>query len=588
MTDELDPRDRSRTPDDLPDAGPIDDEVLAALVRDVADDWRMPPQRLDSPTWRDRIGSRSRRPWLGRLARAGSLAIAATLALSLVAVWLSLPTRGPDQAGATPAAGGTAATPRPTERPTSSPLPKLTLSGDPPSASSVLVRVGPDYALADLTTGSLGPRITGSSGASDVRQLADGRLVCLCVDTDGYNAGAFIHAVVSVRTYDQRGDLIDRHDVGEYTGSPDPRPGVPPGPGVPLDLPSHLALSVSYSADGRLGFIGWSARQPPVWKAGIVTVELASGRVVQRLALADVSTGPADAIVTAFPPTVSLSSDGDRALISRYSYAIHAGTLDHRSRTDHFVTTLDADRMGALVASALAGGCPDGQNDAGFGSDKRIWLVCWSANGELSVRRLEADGTLRDEVRVDEHGVGAPTWLAAPGGAALYFWTPDARVVARLDLATGEFTSATAPAPSATVAAGPLAAIGRWLAPPAAAKVFVQPGLVLSPDGSRLYALGTVGGDGGPSGSTGVFSFDSVSLAPLANWPATADFVSLAVSRDGRFVYAAGLPGSDARGAPSGYAASITVYDTSDGSVRLVAGQLGHDEDLLFPGPMLP
>jgi hypothetical protein len=85
-----------------------------------------------------------------------------------------------------------------------------------------------------------------------------------------------------------------------------------------------------------------------------------------------------------------------------------------------------------------------------------------------------------------------------------------------------------------------------------------------------------------------VFSFDSASLAPLANWPATADFVSLAISRDGRFVYAAGVPGVDSHGAPSGFGASITVYDTGDGSVRLLAGQLGHDEDLLFPAPTLP
>lgn len=84
-----------------------------------------------------------------------------------------------------------------------------------------------------------------------------------------------------------------------------------------------------------------------------------------------------------------------------------------------------------------------------------------------------------------------------------------------------------------------------------------------------------------------MFSFDSESLAPLGNWAPTADFVSLAVSRDGRFVYAAGAPGVDASGTPSGFGASITVYDTSDGSVRMVAGQLGHDNDLSFPLPIL-
>ena len=39
-----------------PDRDPLDDAALAALVRDVADDWQMPPQRLDEVTWRDRVG----------------------------------------------------------------------------------------------------------------------------------------------------------------------------------------------------------------------------------------------------------------------------------------------------------------------------------------------------------------------------------------------------------------------------------------------------------------------------------------------------------------------------------------------------
>ncbi len=138
-----------------------------------------------------------------------------------------------------------------------------------------------------------------------------------------------------------------------------------------------------------------------------------------------------------------------------------------------------------------------------------------------------------------------------------------------------------------TVGFGPLAAVGRWLAPPAAAKVYLQPGLVLSPDGSRLYALGVASEAGGLAGSTGVFAFDSASLAPLGNWSPTADFISIAVSHDGRFVYAAGAPGVDAAGQRSGSAASITVYDTADGSVRLMAGQLDHD-DLSFTRAVLP
>lgn len=582
MTDELDPRDRRRINAESTSGEPIDDKTLGALVRDVADDWRMPPQRLDSPTWRDRVGTGPRRPWLGRLARAGTLAIVATLGLSLVAVWLSLPTRSPNQVGATPVTSGAAATPRATDRPSPSPLPKLALTGDPPTNTTVLVRVGPDYALADLTTGTLGPGITGSSGASNLRQLPDGRLACLCVDTDGYVAGAFTHAVVSLRTYDRSGAPLERLAVGEYTGSPDPRPG------IPGDLPPHVDVGVSYSADGQLGFVGWSVRQPPVWQAGIVVVDLVGGRVVQRVTLPDVSTGPDDAIVQAFAPKVTVSTDGGRALVSRGGYAVDAGTVVYRDRTDHFLATLDTGRLGTPADFAPTSDCPDGQADAGFTSDGRVWLACWSGNGQVSVRRLELDGSLRDELPVQASGVEGETLLAAPDGRALYFWAPTSRVVARLDLVGGRVTTGTAPAPTGTAGLGPLAALGRWLAPPAAAKVFLQPGIVLSADGSKLYALGIAPESGGPAGSTGVFSFDSASLAPLGNWAPTADFVSISVSRDGRFVYAVGVAGVDASGAPSGFGASITVYDASDGSVRLVAGQLGHDNDLSFPGPTLP
>ena len=46
---------------DRPANGPTgpsigDDEPIARLVRTVADEWRMPPQRLEQPTWRDQVG----------------------------------------------------------------------------------------------------------------------------------------------------------------------------------------------------------------------------------------------------------------------------------------------------------------------------------------------------------------------------------------------------------------------------------------------------------------------------------------------------------------------------------------------------
>jgi hypothetical protein len=175
-------------------------------------------------------------------------------------------------------------------------------------------------------------------------------------------------------------------------------------------------------------------------------------------------------------------------------------------------------------------------------------------------------------------------------GDRLFMWDPIVARLARIDLRTGVVDGATGTA--AVPAMSPLDAvasvgrqIGRWLAPPAAAKVLLQPALVASADGTRIYGLGVdgLGGDGG-GGSRGIFAFDPRSLEPVGHWAPTADLTSLAISPDGRFVYAAGQEGVDAAGHQAAYPASVTVYDTTDGSVRLIAGNLG-SVGLFFPGP---
>jgi hypothetical protein len=131
--------------------------------------------------------------------------------------------------------------------------------------------------------------------------------------------------------------------------------------------------------------------------------------------------------------------------------------------------------------------------------------------------------------------------------------------------------------------------VGDWLAPAAAAKTFLDAGIVMSPDGRRVYAAGLVAGAAaGPvAASSGILVFDAATLEPLDRWEPTAAFLSLAVSADGRSVYATGQAGFDAGGtARPGQQASITVFSATDGSVRLVAGRLG-SELLTFTSPTL-
>jgi hypothetical protein len=145
-----------------------------------------------------------------------------------------------------------------------------------------------------------------------------------------------------------------------------------------------------------------------------------------------------------------------------------------------------------------------------------------------------------------------------------------------IDLATGEKTEGHGT--TASAALDPLTAFGDWLAPAAAAKSILMGALVQSPDGTRIYAIGAASGGTpeDPSGSTGVFVFDAATLALVTHWDPVADLVSLAISADGRYLYATGLPGVDAAGRRElAQGASVIVLDVADGAVRRIAGQLG-------------
>jgi hypothetical protein len=204
------------------------------------------------------------------------------------------------------------------------------------------------------------------------------------------------------------------------------------------------------------------------------------------------------------------------------------------------------------------------------------------------VRRFDAAGTrLGDTSAPGGFGVDGDLTAPSPDGRSLFVWNPTGALLTRIDLASGEKTEGRGA--TARVESGPLTALGEWLAPPVAAKTFLAGGIVVSRDGSRVYAAG-LDPDAAieeTPGSAGIFVFDAASLQSLGRWDPTADFVSIAASADGRFVYAAGMPGIDAQGtARPAVQASITVFDTTDGTTRLIAGQLGGDL-MTFVAPTL-
>jgi hypothetical protein len=566
----------TRDPDPAGPSHPIDDDDVARLVREVAEGWVMPPVRLDQPSWRDRVRSpRERRAasvkgFFGRLGQAASAAVVLTLAAALIAVYLTGPRT---DVGQSPQPSSRR-TPSPSQAAAASPMPKLFVTGDLPSPAKVVVELaGGDFAVADLASGTLGSALTASSWGSQVRRAPNGNLVCVCISTDGYAQGNSTHVSVALERYDGSGKVVARDIVLDVTGHPDPRDG------QLMENPGHVSAFATFSADGRSAFVGWSARNHPSWISGIVVVDLDSGSVVQRLDLPAVSDGPADSRTYVDAPRV-VGMAGSRAVIDRNSYSWSppaSSSPSYHFGSDVFTADAGGGSLGTPVALALGSGCGDDVNLAGGLTDGGIWLSCAYYAGEVmtKIRRIAGDGSLAGDVSVKSAGVEGSTTAISPDGGLLYLWNPISLVLTRVDLATGATDTSTAPKPAA--GADLLTAIGRWLAPSAAAKMFLQAGIAISPDGNRIYALGFAGNPATApfAGSAGVLVFDAHSLAPLDRWAPTADFVSVAVSADGTVVYAAGAADVDAGGGQTSQQASITVFDATDGSIRLIAGQLG-------------
>ena len=562
-----------RQPDPEPDV-----ERLANLVRDVTGDWRMPPQRLDEMTWRDRISDRRLRSRgrFGRLATPAAAAIVATVGLALGAVWLRTPPAGP---GASNTADGSASA-RPTANgPTASPLPALQVNGDLPSVTSVVVRTGSGYHVADLATGTLGPTLLSrSSEPSILAARPGGGWLCVCATWTGQSANGPTGVRITLRPVAADGSGEAEVELRNLTGRPDPAD--------PLTAIAQLVdTTTTFSDDGRYAFVGWSVRDGAAWTSGMDVIDVDATTVITRLAVpvgrpAGVTTRP----WVRAAPTARLSPDGGTILVSSFWYVDDPLAPRPLSGADHWIATFEAGAVGPLGGAGSTPSERCGEFDHGLIDSATYYVLCWSASDRLTVERVASDGTVIDDHEVWQIDAGTESGsLSTRIGDALYVWNPISVTLARIDLATGNVDTTTGSTASAGGDSGDpfagLAALGRglgeWLAPSAAAKVFVDPALVASPDGTRLYALGVDFANQRSPGSRGVYAFDAATLGEVGHWPPTADFASITVSSDGRFLYAAASAGSDAAGHVSSNRASITVFDTSNGSVRLIAGDLG-------------
>jgi hypothetical protein len=592
---------RDLTPREDPSTPP-DDAELGALVRAVAEDWQRPPQRLDQPTWRERVDVSRRasrrsggRRWIGRVAEAGVLAVVATVVLALGAVFLTSPGRNGTigsnpQTNPTEGASPTGLGETPSVAPAPSPLPALVVNGDLPSVTSVLLQGSGGYRLADLSKGTLGPKLPwDSSGWNTLLARAGGGWVCVCGSfTPGKGGRGSDELAISLNAVDATGASVGSGDVRTLLSGLDPSQPV-------TSETQTVDLRAFASPDGRYAFIGWSVRSTTGWHAGVDVADLASLQVVDRLALPDLP-APASAVrrtVVRLAPLVDSLAGVDTALITVNWWVDDVLNANPPQGTDRWSATFEGGALGEPVSAGARSDADCYEWEHGLIDSGSFYVGCiMNSSGTVRVERYDLTGTEIDGAEVGRFtGYGA---FAARPDHRLFLWDPQSHTLTSYDLLTGATSSLKVPDTAGID--GPLdvasafgRAIGSWLTPSARAKIMLQPAMAVSPDGTRLYAIGIEATPSELGGSAGVFAFDisGDEIVLAGHWPPNADYVSLAVSGDGAFVYAAGMGGVDVEGLQvPDVKPSVTVFDATDGSIRLIAGQLEGSE-LLFAHPVV-
>ncbi len=591
-------------------AEPPDDAEIGAAVRDAAEGWIMPPHRLGQQTWRDRVRvDQAGRPtrWTRRIGAAATTAIAATVILAFGAVWLTSPVR--QQTGKVPSVAPSAhvtpfqpssppsPSPAPSHGPAPSPLPTYALSGDPLPESSLLV-AGEGYRVLDLTTGHMSDSLlpAGDGLGEKFFPAASGGWTCVCPLYDGgFQASTSVS--VELRDYDSTGALTGQRPLNTYDGAlADPQVQYWWAP---------ISVQVSRADRPDRAFVGWAVRTADGWQSGVDIVDLTSATVVEKIRLpvfpvtdgTDASQKPT--ITLAQAPTVRVSPSGDRLVIGEMRSTIPrnafgVATDPTWTRGGHWSVTLDGDRASQPAAMATGEGTLDALYcqfpiDESFVTEDLYATFCSSPG---TMRRVDArTGAALGDVTIAGLGGGMTSVVAGPGGIR-YAWLPFSKQLVKIDATAGTVLAITTiDGRTAAVDGGPLDGlaalgrqVGRWLAPTTAAKIFLDPAMAISPDGSRLYLLGVDAdsfADGEP-GSTGVHVVDTGSMTETATWAPLADYASIAVSGDGSLVYVTSVPGfiEGDRAVASG---GVIAYDAASGTPRLVAGQLNGDMLLLDP-----
>ena len=472
---------------------------------------------------------------------------------------------------------------RPTIRPvpTSPPLPAHLVLGDELPSERRLVYANGLQTL-DMASGELGPPLHGYDG--NIVSLGGEQFVCACLIRDEGNPA--VARGLKFARVDFDGQVIVERDLAIWDDVEAVR-----------DMTEGVTVQLALVPDQKRLYILATARRPPSWTVDLLAVDLTQGELLGSRRIAELpvdleeelepSPSPSAPINNPGSPPdgyyawaqgLAVTPSGSTAMVSvNYSKVLRGEWI---GTNREWMVPLEDDAAGIRPLEDEVLLPPEGWC---YGRpqfvDSIATIVCTPAPGEspgtsFVVRRIGIDGQSAGWIDLgDDLANYYPTPVIHPPTRTLYIWNPSEHSMSRTGLEDGSKIRVEVPERD----------LPGERSYPGASYIGAEPSVVLSPDGRRLYAIGVLRGDSEVGASSGVWVFDAASLELLDHWPAPAFFISLAVSADGRFVYASGAPNHEPSGRQSSWPSSMTVYDAENGQVEVIHGQVGRDFWLSLP-----
>ncbi|HEX7950556.1 MAG TPA: hypothetical protein VF494_09420 [Candidatus Limnocylindrales bacterium] len=458
------------------------------------------------------------------------------------------------------------------------PLPTIEITGSEVPTERRLVN-GDGLELLDLATGSL----TRPSPPLYDALLPVGadQLVCACVSGGPAGPGQSVPPTLRFGRFDLTGQALVQRPVLSFDGV------------VPVPNQSDgFSVATALSGDRRNLYVLTVVRRPPAWSVDLNVIDVDSGAILGGRTLGrfpvDVEgphpvatpepdpNGPPPDGAYAWASFITPAPDGRTVFVSVQTTEWRNGNGTNRYR-EWMVPIRDQLPGWPIRLPADATLAPDDWCvDAPWFIDPSTAVAVCADGRQMGaspfyVRRLATDGTSAANIAID----GLQTtdgYLAATvdrRSGAVIAWDPIGHTIARVD--PYDASVAVSSVPAEMRPAGP--SFDR-------SRIVAWPALVLSQDGQRAYAIGA----GPREASTGVWVFDAKTLALLDHWEPRAVLNSIAISADGRFVYATGAPQVDVDGNQNAlWQASVTVYDAASGQEQRLYGGLSSDAWLTFP-----